>query len=67
MSNVIPRLKWIGGAWVIPGRYSIAVKFTAENGKQYGAYVTVRFPRSVRPAVAELTAQMQAVADIVEG
>ncbi len=66
MEEVIPRLKWIGGAWIYDGYYSVAVKFTAKNGNQYGSYEMVRFPRSVAPAVARLTAQMQAVADTVE-
>ena len=66
MATVTPRLKWFGGAWIHGGYYSVAVKFTAKDGNQYGAYELVRFPRSVAPAVERLTAQMQAVADIVE-
>lgn len=66
MTDVVPRLKWVGGAYTRHGLYSVAVKFTASNGRQYGAYKMVRFPSSVRRAVEELTEQMRAVAAAVE-
>lgn len=66
MSSVIPRLRWTGGPGLRRGTYYVAVKFNATNGHQYGNWVCIRFPSSVRRAVALLTEQMRTVADIVE-
>ena len=67
MSSVISRLRWIAGPTWRKGVYSIAVKFNATNGEQYGNYVLVRFPASVKCSIALLTEQMCLVAAAVEG
>lgn len=67
MSSVRSRLRWTSGSAWNQGRYYVAVKFVATNGEQYGSFVWVRFPSSVKGAIARLTARMETVAAAVEG
>ena len=67
MSSVRSRLRWTSGSALSRGRYYIAVKFNATDGEQYGNFVLVRFPSSVKGAIALLTEQMELVAAVVEG